>query len=1041
MTDEFAQAFDDKFAASVIPAQRPAMPMPSETETPEPSKPKSTVTEKQLMLDPRFAAAARDVHLLFEGEPFEGDDQMAARYGIDVIGEFNYNFAGPAGIPGEAGVSSPGTIGQAAALMTSGSQDQAKAFVYLLDRYDELPNFTLAGTARMIRGAIADPSIYTGLGTLGLGFAARKTGAMGIRKALVEIAKRPGTSAAVYTGIEAGAADQLTQGIERQAGYDIDPVTGALRTGISAVVGGAAGGGLVKGGEMLARELAPVVRQGLDELGQGAEARMAERGPITDRVMSGVDPMEVIDPALAAAGKLARGGDQMNVPTSQIAQPGKEIPPSTNPPTADEISAARVDTRQGADIVAQRLNVTVPETERVQGGVYKSGQPNGQKWSDLPDEKLAERGPGFVGGDKDLDALWQQTLDEVSPAARDAVERTGATWKAFPAGAWNKAMSLPNRSQLWYELSGESFVDRLPDLTAKEHMMFLDLVGATSARAKPKENLERSLAVLSQKMRGVPIDVDLTIQSTVADALQREGTNISSDLANKTGMFSDTLGLVAGLPVRYPISVNDVWVGKAFGITDAQLSGNQALHEVFGKYMNKLREFINSQTNEISAGQSISHESWQLQARQWVEMRASDEGIDTSKQISVEGNDYAGEFNRVIEKIEAAGIDVPGGIITKDILMNPKLADALRPTTPSYRSAPKATVEFGTLLTPAGREAAKLYSTAKEAGDQLTQKEYIKTLTSGMYQSARGKTLWEETVRLATGTSQTVTRISSPTSSDPFAFSGTFEGAAAPNIRIPLKDMTPDQIAYFNAMAGQGLRQKAMAAAEIKTLNSLADPVPEGYVSTNSIYFEWNQTVPEDLVVGIANALGEGFEVSIAKTPGGVKVDINPKFMDDGTISGPGADAIDAATDLLEKSFGVKNVEVFKSAFKSDYGKNYVEDPGDGSEYIKILEQTVKGWENEAATKIKSIAGKSAKQSDIIAFIRGDADELATTGTRTETASIRGKAKTIRKNVRARIDRHNAAIDSWREIGDELDAKMSASIPKWKKRLKIEDEE
>jgi len=310
MTDEFAQAFDDKFAASVIPARQPkvfdipAVAVPSAADMPEPSKPKSNVTEKQLMLDPRFAAAARDVHLLFEGEPFEGDDQMAARYGIDAIGEFNYNFAGGTYMPNATGA--PGTI-QAAALLTSGSQDQAKAFVYLLDRYDELPNFTLAGTARMIRGAIADPSIYTGFGTLGLGFAARKTGAMGIKKALVEIAKRPGTSAAVYTGIEAGAADQLTQGIEKQAGYDIDPVTGALRTGISAVVGGAAGGGLVKGGEMLARELAPVIKEGVDQLGQAAEARMAERGPMTGRLMSGGDPMDVIDPAITAVGKLARG--------------------------------------------------------------------------------------------------------------------------------------------------------------------------------------------------------------------------------------------------------------------------------------------------------------------------------------------------------------------------------------------------------------------------------------------------------------------------------------------------------------------------------------------------------------------------------------------------------------------------------------------------------------------------------------------------------------------------------------------------------------
>ena len=303
MTDDFAQAYEDKFAASVIVNTPPVLQIPSMDTPPDPAQPKAPeVTEKQLLLDPKFAASARDIHLLFEGEPFDGDDQAAARYGIDAIGEFNYNFAGPAGIPGESGVSSPGTIGQAAALLTSGSQDQAKAFVYLMDRYDQLPNFTLAGTGRMIRGMVADPSIYTGFGTLGLGFAARKTGAMGIKKALVEIAKRPGTSAAVYTGVEAGAADQLTQAVEEQAGYEIDPVTGALRTAITSVVGGAAGGGLVKGGEMLAREFGPAVGKAVDEYIEGAPARLEEaKSGVT--LGMGVDPMTVLDETIVAMSK------------------------------------------------------------------------------------------------------------------------------------------------------------------------------------------------------------------------------------------------------------------------------------------------------------------------------------------------------------------------------------------------------------------------------------------------------------------------------------------------------------------------------------------------------------------------------------------------------------------------------------------------------------------------------------------------------------------------------------------------------------------
>jgi hypothetical protein len=207
----------------------------------------------------------------------------------------------------------------------------------------------------------------------------------------------------------------------------------------------------------------------------------------------------------------------------------------------------------GQNIVADRLNIIVPETERVRGGIYRAGQPSGRPWSELTPEQLKQRDSGFKGTDSDLDKMWQETLSEVSEAGRIAVERTGATWKAFPAKNWDNAFKLPLRNQLWYELSGEAFVDRMPDTTTREMLTFLDLIGATSARAKPLENLERSVAISAQKLQGVPVDVDVTIPSTVKDALRREGTNISSDLANKTGNFSDTLALTGGLPVRYPI--------------------------------------------------------------------------------------------------------------------------------------------------------------------------------------------------------------------------------------------------------------------------------------------------------------------------------------------------------------------------------------------------------------------------------------------------------------------------------------------------------
>jgi hypothetical protein len=210
-----------------------------------------------------------------------------------------------------------------------------------MDRYDQLPNFTLAGTARMIRGMVADPSVYTGFGTLGAGFLVRKTGATGIKKLLIEIAKRPGTSAAVYTGVEAGAADQLTQGVERKAGIEIDPATGALRTALTAGIAGTMGGGLVKGGEMLARELGPAVGKAVDEYVEGAPARLEEaKSGVT--LGMGVDPMTVLDETIVAMSKKTPPKTEddlvniLNIKAKQMElSPDKRIQPSGQNPLFD----------------------------------------------------------------------------------------------------------------------------------------------------------------------------------------------------------------------------------------------------------------------------------------------------------------------------------------------------------------------------------------------------------------------------------------------------------------------------------------------------------------------------------------------------------------------------------------------------------------------------------------------------------------------------------------------------------------------------------
>ena len=922
-------------------------------------------------------------------------DEDYANWGVNFMSKFNYNI----------------TAMLFDVNKLSGAPSEVAASMYYLMETADRDGLLLENFKRGFSNFMTDPTTYVGLSTLGIGMVGTQSGKqlskMAFKDVLKNIVMNRGGSAAAVAGVEGAAFsavdDAARQGVAMNAGQQEEFAGGqnALSMAAGAVLGNRLAAGLPAVGETVmrtAKAIPDVVNAVGDELTSGAMYS---------------NPVGVVVDAL----------------TSTVATPGKAIPQSAAPPTPEALAKAQADVRQGADIVGERLPVIVPEAERVNGGSYVSGAPGGGAWTDLPPADLAARGGGLQATDADLEALWQQTLSEVSQAGRDAVARSGATWSAFSADMWDKALRLPARSQLWYELSGESFVRRLPNLKLREHMMFLDLIGATSARAEPGVNLERSLAVLSQELRGVPIDVDLTITSTVEDALQRQGDGVSSDLANKTGMFSDTLALTAGLPVQYPISVNDVWVGKAFGISDSELSANQALHEVFGKYMNKLRETVNAEGNS-----AIPHESWHLQARQWVEMRATDKGIDTSAAtLNVEGNDYAGEFVGVVEKLEAAGIQVPGGIITRDILMNPRFADALRATTPAFRNAPKATVEFGTLLTPAGEEGAALYQRARETGDKLTQQEYLTTLTSSMFHSGRGKsTIWEETVRLATNTSDKVTRIVSPTSDDPFAISGTFEGAAAPNIRVPLKDMSPDQIAYFNAMAGQGLKQKAMAAAEIKPLKIDA-ALPEGYVETYSMLFNWTDKVPEEMLTGIANALGEGFEISVAKYPNGLKVDVNPRFGDAGP-EGPDTTALDAVADYLENTYTIEGVKTYRAAYKSEYGQNYVEDDGTGAAYLEIIENTLKGWNDEGTNQVIELGVPEAIARQ---FINGDIDAIPKLPGKTpaENTSISGRTRTVRKRLLARVNTHNEKLAAWQELGNGLDAKMQSQLAKWNKRL------
>jgi Inorganic Pyrophosphatase len=665
-------------------------------------------------------------------------------------------------------------------------------------------------------------------------------------------------------------------------------------------------------------------------------------------------------------GGYATGG----LPLSSILRRGQPISPMTPDPTSEEMDAARADTRVGADIVSQRLNTIVPESSRVVGGSYTPGAPNGGRWADLPSRVLNASGIGFkftpgqrqaehdyeksiadlstspddpnlraraegannrlrseyARGDDILHHLWQSAVSESSQAAKNAVASHGVR-PFFGAKDWDRAMRLPIRDHLWYELSGEKMAENMPDLTADEYMKMMDLVGATSARAEPGENLERSLGVLSQHLRGAPVDVDLTIPPTVQQALSRSSHASSALPGNKTGHFSDTLALTGGVPTRFPISVNDVWVGRMFGVPDEVMSQNQSLHEPMALYFNKIRDLYN---NIHEKELPFKYQSWNFQAPSWVHLR--NEEADANS-----GDAYHQVWGGIINKLKDAGIPgIEGDKIRREALMHPGFADALRRTTKGFREAPKATVEFGTTQTDVGKAAHDLYKAALTAGDTKSQKEYLTGLTTAMYHSARGKHPWDSLKKAVTGdikSSSDITRITHPTTEGPLDVGGTFEGAVSPNIRIPLKDMSDDQIAMFNAIAGKHLKQDAMAVSSVIDADHGSSP-RDGHVRGYSAFVPTTERIDPDHVRNFAKELSElGHDMSYTRYPNGYKFDILPAFGERGP-EGIDEDRLsEAYAKTMMPHYGVP--KIMAHDFKSVYNE--------ASEYDGLRQKLIKG--------------------------------------------------------------------------------------------------
>ena len=265
------------------------------------------VTSKTLLGDTRWINAAKQIYKHDEGKDFKGPDSAVAKWLLNRTAAFEYDLTN--------------TI-KTASQADNFDDATKKAWSDAIDLYGELPYGTLAGTGRVVKHMLTDPSfVIPFVATLGAGTIARQFGATGakaaakfsfkeaLKKAQSEglkgaaarkaaaktVARNQGTLFAVESGLYSGAADIARQDTLVDIGKqdDISFLQASLSTGFGAALGGGAAFGGVKLAEYLGRTTAKEATKKINKIfDDGEELDLVKQpqktktkpGPVTNIV-------------------------------------------------------------------------------------------------------------------------------------------------------------------------------------------------------------------------------------------------------------------------------------------------------------------------------------------------------------------------------------------------------------------------------------------------------------------------------------------------------------------------------------------------------------------------------------------------------------------------------------------------------------------------------------------------------------------------------------------------------------------------------------
>ena len=335
------------------------------------------------------------------------------------------------------------------------------------------------------------------------------------------------------------------------------------------------------------------------------------------------------------------------------------------------------------------LKITIPEVNRIfQTAGYKTGRSMARTKDRLnfmqldpdhvgPAARILEDRVGVAQVNKDLQRMWDEVLGEMpewqgKDGKTQFKEADGALkdkYKFQLPNGWEKkfptagdffigSVAMRDEFRYWYERYVTASRQYL-DLTDHEWDVFNKVLAATSQRTNVKDNMERTLSIMSEIFGNRFGSTDVISNQSIRNALDGQ---LGTEDQLKTGSFNTTFEFIAGRGSDVPLSTNDAIMAAVFNIP-GNAFGDSFWYESVSRYMIKMADYLNS----IQGSEYEPYQSWQLQALMWVN-RDDDRSTQT----------YVQTLENFIERAIQAGVMNPGEKITPQHLADPEMSDIAR---------------------------------------------------------------------------------------------------------------------------------------------------------------------------------------------------------------------------------------------------------------------------------------------------------------------------------------------------------------------------